>query len=210
MNYLEAVNAALEAASEPKVATLVSPNALTTKFMNMVNEAYRTANTMKRWPWTKESTSVTATADPHAFTLASNVLEIIMVTHLGIPLNNRYSYEDLVYLTQGSDITGIPSEYAQQTFDTIWMTPSPNETTPEANIVVYAYTTIPDLAVDADVLEGPVQYHDAVVNLADAIASLKHFGDEDASAKKMKAVKEQMRSVWSKSRQHKPRAGFRI
>jgi len=210
MNYLEAVNALLEAAGEPTVTTLVSPDALTSKFMSFFKQAYRFSNTWKRWPWTKAMTTVSATSDPNEFTLNSSVLEIIMVSHNGIPLSEKYTYEDLQRLTAGSSFGGTPTYVTEKNDGSIWVHPYPIDTPPESNLAVYAYTKTDDPVNNTDVLAGPEQYHDAVVALGYSIVLNRHFGDIGESRKARTEAMDDLRRVWSKARKHKSRPRFRV
>jgi len=210
MNYLQATNSLLRACSEPEVGTLVGATGVTAKFAALINEAYREANSSRRWPWTRTTTLPTATANPSVFTFDPSVLEVITVAYNNQYLSDRYTYADMVQLFSGAAPTGNPTHFAVTDFSNFYVYPQPADAAPETLFTIYAYTTIADLAVDADVLTGPAQYHDAVVQLAYAIAKDKHFGDDTGHRLALARATAMLRNVFSKSRSNKAAPRIRV
>jgi len=212
MNLLQAVNATLTACSEATVTSVtVAPTAQTLKFTEFVKEAYREGNMLKRWPWQKGLTSVTAGATPELFVPAVSLLEISTVTYNGNVLSDRYTYEELTQIApQLGAQTGTPTHFAMRDFNTIYVFPQPVDVAPETLVQVYGYQDIPDPALDTDVLAGPAAYHDAVVQMAYAIAKDKHFGSvSEASSARTLAVK-MFRTVFARSRRNKAAPRIRV
>jgi len=213
MTYQEAVNAVLRACSEVESTDIVASATGTTqdKFRKIFDEAYRFANTWKRWPWNLGNTTVTA-AGSGMFTLDSTVLDIVSVTYNTTVLSEQYTYEDILRLISSSDLvtTGSPRFMTMFDFSTIYVYPEPTDTNPELNIVVYGYHSTPDITANATVLDGPPQYHDAVVHLAYAIAQDKHFGDAVAAKSARAEADKMLQRVFSKARKHKVPARFRV
>jgi len=213
MNYQEAVNAVLRACSEAESADIVAAVAGTTeaKFREFFNEAYRTVNTFKRWPWARATTAVTSLGGG-GFQLAPTVLETIAVTYNSVLLSEQYSYEDLLYLRSGmqAPLVGQPQFMASPTYGQIYLFPEPTDPLPETLISVLAYVAIPDPTVNADLLAGPAQYHDAVVQKAYAIAQDKHFGDAAAAKAAHQRADQLIQRVATKSRIYKSRPRIRV
>jgi len=212
MNFLEAVNATLTACSEAAVTSVTAaPTAQTLKFTGFVKAAYREGNMLKRWPWQKGITTVTAGVTVDRFTPAVELLEIVSVTYKGASLSDRYTYEELTRIApQAGGQAGTPTHFAMQDFNTVYVYPQPVDVAPETLVQVYGYQDIPDLLLDADVLAGPAAYHDAVVQLAYAIAKDKHFGSvSEASSARALAIK-MFRTVFARSRRNKAAPRIRV
>jgi len=214
VNLLQAVNATLRACSEAEVAAALTAPAgsVGQKFTEIVLEAYRMANTMRRWPWAKGITTVTAGATADLFIPDPNLLEVIAVTYSGSPLSDRYTYEELLAIMPGGGQiqSGVPTHFAMRDFDTLFVYPRPTDVAPETLVQVYGYSAIADPATDATALAGPSQYHDAIVQLAYAIAKDKHFGsDSEANSARLRA-EEMFRVVFARSRRNKALPRIRV
>jgi len=212
MNLLQAVNATLTACSEAAVTSVIAaPAAQTLKFTEFVKEAYREGNMLKRWPWQKGITTVTAGATPDTFVPSVSLLEISTVMYKGATLSDRYTFEELLQISPqiGSQL-GNPTHFAMQDFNTIFVFPQPTDVAPETLMQVNGYQDIPDPALDTDVLAGPAAYHDAVVQLAYAIAKDKHFGSvSEANSARTLAIK-MFRTVFSRARRNKAAPRIRV
>lgn len=213
MDFLTAVQRVQDACSEEQASVAVGAAAgsLDEKFANFVREAYRTANAWKRWPWTKAETAVAALANP-LFTIDASVEEADMVTYNGVPLVDKYTYEDLInmFATQIAGAQeGTPAYYAMKDDTTIFTYPTSTDANPEANLVVYGYVTVDDPATDGTNLVGRTSYHDAVVQLAYSIAVRKHFGDpEEAKLEEARAYS-MLQRVATKARRGQARPRIR-
>lgn len=212
MDFLTAVNKTLTACSEATVTSVtVAPSAQTQKFAGFISEAYREANMLKRWPWQKGVTTVTAGLSANTFVPAANLLEIVSVSYSGYPLSDRYTFEELQQiLPQLGAQQGRPTHFAMQDFNTIFVYPAPTEVAPETLVQVYGYQDIPDLVADTDVLAGPAAYHDAVVQLAYAIAKDKHFGSVSEAAPARALAIKMLRTVFARARRNKAAPRIRV
>lgn len=213
MDFLTAVQRVQEACSEEQTSSVsgLTAGSLDQKFVNFVTEAYRIANTWKRWPWAVGTTTVTELASP-LFTLDTTVLELTLVTYKGFPLNSSLTYDDLIYrfyATGGSAQVADPVYAAMKDFDTLFVYPTPADASPATNIEVRGFGVIADPTADTDVLAGPAQYHDAVVQLAYAIACRKHFGDTALGQVEEKRAYSMLQRVATKARRGNARPRIR-
>lgn len=204
MNFLQAVQRVQDACSEAQATAAVGAAAgsLDEKFANFVREAYRTANTWKRWPWAKSDVGVTQLANP-LFTVDPTLVEADIIIYGGAVVNDSLSYEDILNRYPQALLgtaTGAPQFAAMKDYNTLFLYPTPTDANPETLITINGYIEIADPATDATVLAGSAQYHDAVVQLAYAIAVKKHFGDaKEAELEEAKAFR-MLQRVASKAR----------
>jgi len=213
LNYLQATNAVLRACSEAEIASVpaAAAGSIGAKFGEIVNEAYRLANNLRRWPWAKGVTTVTAGLTADTFVPDATMLEVISLTYNGRRLSDRYTFEELQVIAPNLGVqTGTPTHFTMQDFNTIRVYPMPTDVLPHTLVQVYGYQALPDLVADTDALGGPAQYHDAVVQLAYAIAKDKHFGSDSEATSARKRADEMFRVIFSRSRRNKAAPRIRV
>jgi len=181
MNFLQAVHRVQDACSEAQatVAVAAIAGSLDEKFAGFVREAYRTANTWKRWSWAKADTAVTALANP-LFTVDPTLVEVSAVVYGGALLSDKLTYEDILWMYPqaiNGGIEGVPQHAAMKDYNTLFLFPTPIESNPHTLITIIGYIEIPDPVADTTVLLGSSQYHDAIVQLAYGLAVRKHMGN---------------------------------